>query len=62
MYSPTPQVNLYQKFAEKAIPLASIIPQDIRYPYLNMLQIVAFLYKDSTTVTDLTSTIDSLLG
>lgn len=60
--SPTPQLTLYQKFVEKVLPLASTIPKETFFPFLNLLQVVAFLYKDTTTVTDLSAVIDSLLG
>ena len=59
LFSPPPQITLYQKFVEKAIPLASTISQDILVPYLNILQILAYLYKDTTNVVDLNLTIDA---
>jgi hypothetical protein len=59
LFSPPPQITLYQKFVEKAIPLASTIPQQILVPYLNILQIAAYLYKDTTSVMDLNLTIDA---
>jgi len=59
LFSPPPQITLYQKFVEKAIPLASTISQEILVPYLNILQIVAYLYKDTTNVVDLNMTIDA---
>lgn len=62
LYSPPPQTTLYQKFAEKAIPLASSISKEIIYPYLNILQTVAYLYKETTTVVDLNMVIDAHIG
>jgi len=62
LYSPPPQVTLYMKFTEKAIPLASTISKDIMYPYLNILQIVAYIYKDTTNVVDLNMVVDANLS
>ena len=59
LYSAPPQISLYQKFAEKAVPLASSISKDILYPYLNILQTVAYLYKDTTNVLDLNAVIEA---
>jgi len=34
IYAPTPQLTLYQKFTEKAIPLAQVISKDILPQYM----------------------------
>lgn len=62
MFSPPPLMSLYEKFVDKALPLIKTISQDVLYPYLNLLQVVAFHYKETTIVSELTSTIDALVG
>jgi hypothetical protein len=60
IYAPIPQISLYQKFTEKAIPLVQSISKDILPQFLEILQTVAYRYRETTATTDLSSVIESL--
>lgn len=62
IFSPNPQLSIYQKFIEKAIPLSNSISTQILSPFLNMLQTMIFLYRETTTVLELSTIVSSLAG